>query len=78
MRKFQDFSAIQILCEIKFDHFEGPKTAILTIWALMNFEFFDIFDIFVCEITQKSKFKASKIVKTAVFDLLKSAKIDFT
>ena len=27
----QDFSAIQILREINFGHFEGPKSAILTI-----------------------------------------------
>ena len=29
--KFQVFSAIQILREINFGHFEAPKTAILTI-----------------------------------------------
>jgi len=31
MWKFQDFSATQILREIKFGHFEALKTAILTI-----------------------------------------------
>ena len=31
MWKFQDFSATQILREINFGHFEGPKIAILTI-----------------------------------------------
>ena len=31
MRKFQDISAIQILREIDFDYFQGPKTAILII-----------------------------------------------
>ena len=39
MWKFQDISATHILCEINFDHFEGPKTAILTIWPALNFEF---------------------------------------
>ena len=31
MWKFQDISATQILGQIKFGHFEAPKTAILTI-----------------------------------------------
>ena len=46
MSKFQDISATQILREINFGHFEGPKTAILTIWAALNFELLGIFDIF--------------------------------
>ena len=78
MWKFQDFSAIQILREINFGHFEASKTAILTVWAAPNFWCLDIFDIFNCEIFQKSKYEAFKIVKTAIFDILKSAEIDFT
>ena len=39
IRKFQDFSATQILREINFGHFEAPKTATLTILAALNFEF---------------------------------------
>ena len=54
------------------------KAAILTIWAALNFEFLDILDIFMCGIFKKSRFKASKIGKMAVFELLKSAKIDST
>ena len=78
---FRDFSATQILREINFGHFEAPKTAILTIWVALNFEFLGNFDIIKFEIflkMLKSKFKSFKIVKTAVFDPLKSAKIDFT
>ena len=75
---FRIFVATQSLREINFGHFEAPKTAILTIWADLNFKFLDIFDIFNREIPKKSRIKASKIVKMAVFDLLKSAKIDFT
>ena len=44
----------------------------------LNFECLGTFDIFKCEMFQNSNFKAVKIVKTAVFDLLKSAKIDLT
>ena len=50
----------------------------MTSLVIMKFEFLGIFDVFKCEITQKSKFKASKIVKMTVFDGLKFAKIDFT
>ena len=69
--KFQEFSAIQLLREIDFDHFEGPKTAILTIWATPNFNFWEFLTLF----TKKKKIIASKIVKIVVFDLPKSDKI---
>ena len=62
MWKFQDFSAIPILREINFGHFEAPKTAILNIWAALNFDFLDICDIFKCQIPKKSKIEASKIL----------------
>ena len=54
------------------------KTAILNIWAALIFEFLGFFDIFKCDIPRKLKFKAFKIVKMAEFNLLKTAKIDFT
>ena len=76
--KNSGFSANQILREIIFGLFEAQKTAISTIWKALNFEFLDIFDIFKCEIPRKSKFKASNIIKMAVFDPLNSVKIDFT
>ena len=60
MWKFQDFFATQILREINFGHFEAPKTAILTIWADMNLELVDIFDIFKCEMPKSSKFSVPK------------------
>ena len=41
MRKCKDFPATHILCEINFGHFEAAKTAILTILAVLNFEFFE-------------------------------------
>ena len=74
----QDFSATHILRKINFGHFEAQKTAILTIWAALNFRILDIFDISKCEIPKKSKVKASKIFKLTIFDPPKSAKTDFT
>jgi len=67
----------QILREINFSLFYAPKTAILTICVALNFDFLGTFDISSVKFFQKSKFKASKIVKR-FFYLLKSAKIDFT
>ena len=49
MWKFQDFSATQVLGEINFGDIKGPKTAILTTYAVLNFEFLATFDIFKCE-----------------------------
>ena len=76
MWKFQDLSATQILREIKFGHFEAPKTAIFTILAALNFEFLELLTFSHVKFFQK--IKASNMVKTAIFDLLKSTKIDFT
>ena len=64
MWKFQDFSATQILREIILGHFEGPKTAILTIRAALNFEFLDVFDIFKCKIPKSQNSKPPKWLKT--------------
>ena len=63
-------SSTQNLREINFDHFEAPKTNILIIWAALNLEFLESFDIFKCEIFPKSKFKALNIVETTGFDLV--------
>jgi len=66
--KFQNFTATQILRENNFGDVEPPKNCHFD-------QFLGIFDVFKCEITQKSKFKASKIVKMTVFQLLISAKL---
>ena len=58
--------------------FIRSKTAILTILAALKFDFILLSDNLKCEFPKKSKFKAQKNVKMAIFDLLKSAKIDFT
>ena len=41
----------------------------------LNFKFLGIFDIFKCEIHKKSNQKPLKMLKMAVFDTLKSAKM---
>ena len=79
--KYQDFSNAQILREINFVTLKPLKSAIVTILAAMDFEFFENFWHFQVWNSQTSKFKefkASKIVKMAVFHLVVSAKIDFT
>ena len=55
MWKFQDFSDTQIIREINFGHFKGPKIAILTISALLNFTSLGTHEILMCEIFQKIK-----------------------
>ena len=60
MWKYQDFSATQILREINFGHFEATKTAILTIWVVLNFEFLGIFDIVKREIFPRIKIQNPK------------------
>ena len=58
--------------------FWRSKTAIPTILPAMNFEFLEIFDIKKCETFPKIKNQSLIMVKMEVFDILKSAKIDFT
>jgi len=78
MWKLQDFLSLRFnVSKLSFGHFEALKTAILTIWAAVNFEIFETINIFMHEIVQKSKFKASKIVKMVSIYFLKSIKIDF-
>ena len=54
---------------------EAPKTTVLTLYQLYDCEFLTFIK---CEKPKISKFKASKMVEMTVFDLLNSAKIDFT
>ena len=50
----RNFSATQVLREIKFGHFEAPKIAIYIISAALNLEFLGIFDIFQYKVFPKS------------------------
>ena len=78
MWKFQDLSNTQILCKMKFGHFEAPKNCHSDYLSSSDFEFLEFLTFAGVKFFQKSKFKPSKIDKTAVFDLQKSAKIGFT
>ena len=64
MWKFQDFSAIQILREINFGHFEASKTVSMTILTAVKFELLGTLDIFKSEIFPKPKFLSKAIIKS--------------
>ena len=57
--------------------FKRSRTVILTILEALNFYFWKNVNE-ISKISKNSKFRAVSMVKIAVFDLLKSAKIDFT
>ena len=57
---------------------QNLKTAILTISEAINFELVKISYLITSKIPQNGKFVAAKmVIITAVFELLKCAKIDF-
>ena len=53
--KFQDFSITQILREINFEDSRSAKSAILTHFELLNFDFYELLHILKCEIYQMNK-----------------------
>ena len=53
----------------------GSGISIVTVLEALHFKFLGIFDIFKCEIHKKSNQKPLKMLKMAVFDTLKSAKM---
>ena len=67
--KFKNFFANQILHEINFIPFRSPKNWQFDHFAILHLQFLILFDMFKYEIPKKSKFKASKIVHIAGFDL---------
>ena len=67
--KFENFSATQISHEINIDNFRVLKIALLTISRRSEFDFGKF------QFSAKLKFKASKTVKTAIFELLKSSNL---
>ena len=55
---FRIILPFRFLREINFGHFDPSKTAILTIWETLNFEFLRTFDIFKFGIYSKIKFQS--------------------
>ena len=71
MWKFKNFTATQILREIKFGNFRGSKTAILAILKALNFEFWDIPHLEMLRIPKIWNFQVAKKVKMADFETKK-------
>ena len=75
MWKFQDFSITQILREIKFGNYTSAKSAILTHLEALNFDIYTFLHFLEAEIYQISKFRAQKLAKMAVLQILDSLKL---
>ena len=74
--KFNNFSVTKILREINFRDSKSPKTAVSCHFRSCEFCTFGEFQPSKSEeIHKKSKFRASKCVKTADFALLESLKL---
>ena len=54
------------------------KTAVLTILKPLNCDFWKNFTLEMSKVPKNTKFRAAEMVKMAVFDILKTDKIDFT
>ena len=70
MRKFQDFSIIQILREINLWDSSSAKSAHFTHSEALNCDLYEFFHFCRTEIYQINKIKSPKNVKTAVLELL--------
>ena len=76
MWKIQNFSATQILREIKVGESGASKIAILIHLEGLNFQFYEFLHFVKAENDQKSKLRVSKIAKIGNFRT--STKADFT
>ena len=75
MWKIQDFSVIQIFCEINFIWFRSSELAFLQFWRLWICWFGRFQHCKITKIYEKSKFRDSKCVKRADFSLLETPKL---
>ena len=67
LRLILDFHSVDFLREIKFGEFRVSKSAILTHWEALNFDFHEFLHFMKAEITKLTKFRASKIMKKGQF-----------
>ena len=69
--KLQDFSATQILREIKFSNFGVSKIAILPYLVAQNLDIFEFLALSNVLIFTKNQNRASKMANIVVIELLK-------
>ena len=67
MWKFYVYTITQILREINFRDSRSAKTAVFAIFGAVNFFHLGNFSLQKVQNSEKSKFRASKCVKKAVF-----------
>ena len=72
---FQDFTAIQILCEINFGDSRSSKTAVFATFRALKFVNLVHFNLQKVHNIIKSTFGASKYVKMADFAFLQYPKL---
>ena len=73
--KFQDFSVIQILREIKFGDSRNAKSAILTHLELLDFVFHEFLHFVKAELPNQQSSELLKLPILAFLDLLDSRKL---
>ena len=75
MWKFHEFSITQILREINCRDFKSVKLAILTHLEALNFDFYGFLHFLKLKMTKLTEFRAPKMAKKAVLELLDSQKL---
>ena len=78
MWKFQDFLLLRFYVKLILVILKPSKMPFWPFEQLWILHFWEFVTLSSVKCFQKSKFKTSEMVEMAVFDLLKSAKIDFT
>ena len=76
--RFQNVTATQNLCEIKFGKIWASKTAIFAVLGVKYFDFWKISASMNYKKWPKSNIRAIKTVKIAIFGYVTWSKIDFT
>ena len=70
-----NFSIIQFLREIDFGNSRSGKSAILTHFEALNFEFYVFLHFLKAVIDQINQMQSLKMAKTSVLELLDSSKL---
>ena len=75
VENFRIFSVTPILREINLWDSRSVKSAILTQLEALNFDFYELLHSLKAEILHISKFRAPKMTKMAILQLLNSQKL---